>query len=331
MADGRWITTKKNHRHIFIPAGKDAGEVLKETFAKYNDDDYDYYEDGDDEEYKDFDSSYDEEFDDNAAKDFGYDEESKSDKNDINWNDLTEEDRDLFVDDLENSDVDFTIADVAEVKYTEPQGYDGGYEVTLKDGTKKNFGWYDEMYAKIYEIKDNEKKPLSDGGVVKNSKRHSESNEYGHTVSPEMLVKALNGDNVVASELMTVALKDFNENMNNGTLDREATVKHWKEDFLDKIDESKITNPDIKSKLKNIRDVVDHYYNQDERGYDSYEEYKKAWNDWRKENTINVYNDKGDMAEFYKNKNGKFTNGFLTFDSKEDLIKYVSKYGFSEK
>lgn len=65
MADGRWITTKKSHRHVFIPAGKDAGEVLKETFAKYNDDDYDYYEDND-EEYKDFDSNYDEEFDDKS-------------------------------------------------------------------------------------------------------------------------------------------------------------------------------------------------------------------------------------------------------------------------
>ena len=62
---GRWITTKKKHRHVFIPAGKDVGEVLKETFSKYNDDDYDFYEDGDEEEYKTYDADYEEEFDDN--------------------------------------------------------------------------------------------------------------------------------------------------------------------------------------------------------------------------------------------------------------------------
>lgn len=59
---GRWITTKKNHRRVFIPEGKDTGEVLKEMFGKYNDDDYDFYEDGDEEEYKTYDADYDEEF-----------------------------------------------------------------------------------------------------------------------------------------------------------------------------------------------------------------------------------------------------------------------------
>ena len=35
---GRWITTKKG-RHVFIPEGKDIGEVLKEKFGEYDEED----------------------------------------------------------------------------------------------------------------------------------------------------------------------------------------------------------------------------------------------------------------------------------------------------
>ena len=204
-----------------------------------------------------------------SNNDFDNDYESEFEEGN-NWN-ISDEDKEIFAEQIQDMNIDLN--DISDVSYTDIKGYDGGYQVTFKDGSVKNYGWRDEdLDYTLYPVEDK----LSKGAVTP-GKRHSESNEYKHTVEPDYLVKAVNGNHKLASQLVDIAANDFEENLNNGTLDKNDTIKHW-QDIANKLDSSKVSDSKLKDRIEHFKSVVNAQKTNPKSNM-SYEEAKKVFKD----------------------------------------------------